>query len=58
MSDTFMSFAEAQLIVNRAAKILYNVGDMQCTLCYGKGYIGYNDDDGYEITTCDCRLKK
>lgn len=28
----------------------------QCMMCYGKGYIGYMDDDAWEIVTCDCSI--
>lgn len=28
-----------------------------CLMCYGKGVIGYMDDDGYDIAPCDCTYK-
>lgn len=28
----------------------------KCMMCYGKGYIGYADDDGYEVVACDCTI--
>lgn len=31
-----------------------NTGMKQCLMCHGKGYIGYGDDDGYDIVACDC----
>jgi hypothetical protein len=29
-------------------------GIKECMMCYGKGYIGYTDDDGCDVVSCDC----
>ncbi len=29
---------------------------LKCMMCYGKGYIAYNDDDACDVVPCDCTI--
>lgn len=29
----------------------------KCSMCWGKGYISYTDDDGCDVVPCDCTYK-